>query len=88
MISIDNLVSFISTKELKGNFIKLIKFNYIQDGAKRCGFIFKSNIFIHYSQIFSWFKENFLDRVYEYFFGYYKHPLKTFIPIFEHKKNS
>ena len=30
MILIDNLVSFISTKELKGNFIKLIKFNYIK----------------------------------------------------------
>ena len=32
------------------------------------------------------FKENILDRVYEYFFGYYKHPLKRLFQFSNIKK--
>jgi len=81
----DNLVSFISTKELKGNFIKLIKFNYIR-WSKKMWFYFQIKHFHPILTNLFLFKENFLDRVYEYFFGYYKHPLKRLFQFSNIKK--
>ena len=62
----DNLVSFISTKELKGNYIKLIKFNYFKWSQKMWVY-FKIKHFHPIFTNFFLFKEKFLDRVYEYF---------------------
>ena len=81
----DNLVSFISTKELKGNYIKLIKFNYFKWSQKMWVY-FKIKHFHPIFTNFFLFKEKFLDRVYEYFFGYYKNPIKRFFQFSNIKK--
>ena len=80
-----NSVSFISTLELKGNFIKLTKRNF-----KR----WSSTTWIYYNikhfhpalTKFFLFKEKILDRVYEYFFGYYKNPIKRLFQLSNLKK--
>ena len=81
----DNLVSFTPTKELKGNFIKLINFNYIK-WSKKIWFYFQIKHFHPILTNLFLFKEKFLDRVFEYFFGYYKHPLKRLFQFSNIKK--
>ena len=65
-----NRLSFISTKELKGNYLKIIERNYIDWNKKYWRYIFYMNKY-KLMRFLIRFKERFIDRVYEYFFGYY-----------------
>lgn len=71
---------FISTKERKGNFIKLTKRNYSKRSKiKWFGYRIK-----HVSSITHWlfnFKESFVDGVLHYFFAYYQNPFKRLVQI-------
>lgn len=79
------LIEFLTTKELKGNYIKIIKWNYefwskIHMGIAKLMFKYKIvKITIN-------FKEAFLDRIFEYFFGYYRNPFFQFIKLFTNIK--
>lgn len=81
----NNMASFISTKELKGNYIKLIKFNYFK-WSQKMWIYFKIKHFHSIFTNFFLFKEKIIDRVYEYFFGYYKNPIKRFFQFSNIKK--
>lgn len=80
-----NDFTFIVTKELKGNFIKLTKQNYKKWSEYKWK-LYK--IALKYPLLKKWigFKEKILDRVIEYFFGYYQHPLKRLFQFNNLKK--
>lgn len=66
---------FIGTKELKGNYIRITKFNYKKWSEKYWRKYHKrqsSKLYFKWTQ----FQEKIIDRTYEYFFGYYKSPIK------------
>lgn len=66
---------FIGTKELKGNYIRITMFNFKKWSDKYWRKYDKRQSSKLY---FKWslFQEKVIDRVYEYFFGYYKSPIK------------
>lgn len=68
-------LSFVTTKEKPGNFIKVLNRDFFK-WNKKMWFLYKiknSNLIFYRS---FHFKESFIDRVYEYFFGYYQNPIK------------
>jgi tyrosyl-tRNA synthetase len=73
------------TKELKGNFVKISKSNFKKwSEHKWRTFNLKSKYSILDKYIS--FKEKILDRVVEYFFGYYKNPIKRMFQFSNIKK--
>lgn len=71
----NNAFSFISTHEKKGNIVKIIRRDY-KKWSQRMWMLFriKHSSVITFNVFF--LKEKILDRVYEYFFGYYQNPFK------------
>lgn len=76
-----NLIEFITTKELKGNYIKLTNWDYERWSKIHLNM---ANIMMKYSFVKTLmsFKEAVVDRLYEYFFGYYRNPFKQLLQIF------
>lgn len=80
-----NEFKYISTVEKIGNYIKIIRNDYIKWSNRKWVLLkFKYSSSIAKS-LFN-FKENVIDRVYEYFCGYYQHPLKRALQIGNIKK--
>lgn len=75
-----NDFTFVATKELKGNSIELIKHNYNKWSNHKWKIIVLAQ---KYPLIHKWivFKEKIIDRVVEYFFGYYQNPVKRLFQI-------
>jgi poly-gamma-glutamate capsule biosynthesis protein CapA/YwtB (metallophosphatase superfamily) len=67
--------SFISTREQKGNYIKISSKDYIKWSNYHWKIFYWKNNYSLINKIME-FKENFFDRVFEYFFGYYQNPIK------------
>lgn len=69
-----NVFTFVSTQELKGNYVKLINHNYKEWSDYKWKLL---KLARKYVLLRKWIviKERFIDRVFEYFFGYYQHPL-------------
>ncbi|MGM0613687.1 MAG: CapA family protein, partial [Bacteroidota bacterium] len=80
-----NKVEFVSTHEKKGNFISIINRDYNRWSSKKwkC-YNLKQNYKMVNRLIV--FKEKVLDRVFEYFFGYYKNPVKRLFQLSNLKK--
>ena len=71
---------FTTTKELIGNYVKLDTRDYAKWSAHKWK-IFKRK---ESNKFFKWlidFQENVLHRTYEYFFGYYKNPIKRLFQL-------
>jgi len=66
---------FTSTLERKGNFITIIKRDYAV-WSKKIWCLYRIKYSSKISKGIFEFKERILDRVYEYFFGYYQNPFK------------
>ena len=80
-----NSFSFISTHELKGNFIKITKRDF--ESWNRCKWrIFNLKNKSRLIDKLITFKEKILDRFFEYFFGYYQNPIKRLFQIHNLKK--
>lgn len=77
--------NFISTQELKGNYIKTIKRDF-EAWNKQKWRVF--NLRSKYQFVDKWItlKEKILDRVIEYFFGYYQNPIKRLFQFSNLKK--
>ena len=75
-----NLIEFITSKELKGNYIKLTSWDY-KRWSKIHLCITKLIVKYKIIKIAINFKEAFLDRIIEYFFGYYRNPFKQLFQI-------
>jgi len=75
-----NLFEFITTKELKGNYITLTNWDYERWSKIQLNM---ANIMIKYDFVKTLvsFKEAVIDRLYEYFFGYYRNPFKQLFQI-------
>lgn len=78
-----NLVidKFIKTRDLKGNYIKVYSNNYFK--SYNHFLLFINSLMINYKLV-HWLlsvKESFLDRFIEYFFGYYRNPIKQIFKI-------
>lgn len=77
--------AFVSTKEKKGNYVKLNNVDYAR-WSKRKWKEFrikqKNKLMV---RLFN-FKESVIDRIFEYFFGYYKNPLKRLLQFSNLKK--
>lgn len=78
-------IKFIPIKELKGNYIVFDKRNYL---------LWSKRVWVHYkiknsgclfNKLYN-FQEKFLYRIYEYFFGYYKNPIKRLFAFSNIKK--
>ncbi len=81
----EKVINFSSIREKKGNFITITQRNYQKWN------IYKWKLFkIRYSSVFMnklfLFKERVIDRVYEYFFGYYQKPFKRLFQFGNLKK--
>ncbi|APF20142.1 capsule synthesis protein PGA_cap [Caldithrix abyssi DSM 13497] len=77
--------SIILTKEHKGNYISILDCNVKRKFAILS---FLNKLKINYS-FFNWVlnvKESYIDRIYEYFFGYYRNPLKQLFNIKNFRK--
>jgi len=74
-----NDFQFISTLEKKGNYVETINRNY-QKWTKRKWFEWRLKNSSKITVTLFNFKEKIIDRVYEYFFGYYKNP---FVRLFQ-----
>lgn len=78
--SSNNSFSFTSTMELKGNTIAISKSDFFKwSNTKWLHFRLKHKS-SYATKLFD-FKEKVLDRVYEYFWGYYKNPIKRLFQI-------
>ena len=77
----DKTLKPIVTKELKGNYVKIFReFNYLKWSKQKM----KTSELIAQNKHFKLLvrlKEDFLDRVYQYFFGYYQNPVKRLFEI-------
>ena len=81
-LKIENIIP---TKELKGNYILVPKVNIVKKSSKLLRInrlIFKNTFIKKLMRI----KESFIDRTYEYFFGYYRNPLKQLFAFRNFKK--
>lgn len=83
--SISRLFDYIITKEQKGNIILPIKYNYLKWSNRtwRKYHLAKKNVI--YKKYLN-FRERIIDRIFEYFFGYYKNPLKRLFQFRNLKK--
>ena len=66
---------FFSVKELQGNYIIPDKRNYLKWSKSKWRLYKLKNSSVIFEYIFN-FKEKVLNRVYDYFFGYYQNPIK------------
>ena len=80
-----NSFSFISTRELKGNYIKITKRNF-EFWNRRKWRIFNLKSKSRLIGKLVTFKEKILDRFFEYFFGFYQNPIKRLFQIHNLKK--
>lgn len=71
----ENTFAFASTHEHQGNYVNLTARNYEKWSRKKWRLFAIKHSSATATKIFN-FKEKILDRTHEYFFGYYKHPLK------------
>ncbi|MFB6340642.1 CapA family protein [Saccharicrinis sp. FJH62] len=80
-----NRLEFNSVKELKGNYLKLDQRDFEKWSKRKWKYyrVKNSNAFL--KRIFI-FKENVLDRINEYFFGYYQNPVKRLFQLGNIKK--
>ena len=76
---------FFLTKEYAGNVVRLKSRNY-KDWSKRMWVLYKYKEQWKIVNFCFDFKESILDRIYEYFFGYYKNPIKRLFQIQNLKK--
>lgn len=78
-------MSFVSTHEKKGNFVSIIKRDYIQwsNGKWRCYKLKENHKVINRMVVL---KEQVIDRVLEYFFGYYRTPFLHILEFNNYKK--
>ena len=67
-------VDFISTEELKGNYIRISSRDY-RKWSKRAWSFFKLKRTFPILNFLFTTKEKIIDRIHEYFFGYYKNPV-------------
>lgn len=81
----NNSLSWYGTKELKGNIIKLRTFDYQKWSNRRLKEFYLIDKYIVIKKLIN-MKENIIDPSYEYFFGYYNHPLKRLFQISNLKK--
>lgn len=85
-LNIDKLtINFTPTHELKENFIRIIPRDF-RKWSNRKWFLHKIKYSSHIMTILFNFKENVLDRIYEYFFGYYKNPIRRALQFSNGKK--
>lgn len=80
-----NTLNFISTKEKKGNIVKISNKNYINWNKRHWRLFYWQNRNKFINKIF-FLKEKIIDRVFEYFFGYYKNPIKRLFQFSNIKK--
>ena len=73
-------VAFSPTKELRGNYVRLDKRNYVKWSERRWLLYRIKNSSPFMIRLFD-FHEKVLYRIYEYFFGYYQHPIKRLLQI-------
>lgn len=78
-------VSFFPIKELQGNYIEKTSRDYFKWSHKMWIHYKIKNSSAIFRKIYA-FKENILDRIYEYFFGYYKNPFKRLFQIKNYRK--
>jgi poly-gamma-glutamate synthesis protein (capsule biosynthesis protein) len=78
-------VSFISVKELKGNFIQITNRNYFKWSHKMWVLHRMKNASPLIKRLFI-FYEKVIYRIYEYFFGYYQNPIKRLFQFSNLKK--
>lgn len=71
----DDTVSFISTKEGRGNYVSISNLDFFVWSRRKWKCYYLKHRWKLTRTLFN-FKENVLDRVYEYFFGYYHNPVK------------
>ena len=76
-----NIIEFIATKEFKGNYIKLTNWDYKRWSKIHLN-IAKSMVKYDFVKKLMNFKEAVIDRIFEYFFGYYRNPFKQLCQIF------
>jgi len=79
------LKNIITTKDLKGNYIKVTKFKYNGWSKRKWKIYTLRNKFKTIDRYIK-FKESYIDRTYEYFFGYYNHPVKRLFQLKNLKK--
>jgi poly-gamma-glutamate synthesis protein (capsule biosynthesis protein) len=80
-----NRVQFISTHEKKGNFVSIINRDYQRWSGKKWKCYNLKQKYKIVNRIIV-FKEKVLDRVFEYFLGYYKNPVKRLFQLSNLKK--
>lgn len=75
-IDLDNIYNsqFILTKENKGNYISIIDKDFNRWNRRHWRYYKWINTSLMFNRLYI-FKESILDRVFEYFFGYYKNPV-------------
>ncbi len=73
------------TRELKGNFVKIIPGDF-RNWSRRKWLLHKLKYTSLPMTFLFDFKEKVLDRIYEYFFGYYKNPVKRLFQFSNIKK--
>ena len=78
-------VNFTSTHELKGNFVRIVPRDF-RKWSERKWFLHKMKHSTHVMTVLFNFKEQVLDRIHEYFFGYYKNPLRRALQFSNIKK--
>jgi len=77
---IERNLDYISTKELIGNYIKIIHRDYFRWSSFRWRLHKLKNSLLIFKWLFD-FHEKVLYRIYEYFFGYYQNPLKRLFQL-------
>ena len=88
----DNLkiLELVPTRELKGNYIKINDKSFL-NFKRKIAFLATINRISFKLRILNWIlilKESLIDRIYEFFFGYYRKPLKDLIQLKTYKKIS
>ncbi len=76
----ENTFDFLSTYEMQGNYVKIKPLSYEKWSKTKWQFFAVKHSSAFATKIFL-FKEKILDRIYEYFFGYYKKPLKQLFQL-------
>jgi hypothetical protein len=87
-MDLENLkTTFYGTKEKQGNYIDITNRNYLKWSNQKWVHYKLKNSSLISKQLYN-FKENVLDRIFEYFFGYYMNPFKRLFQIHNYKKIS